>query len=446
MEPLRGDEPTALDNGDTLVTRGCRLGSVPRRQVLGLGESPTIAWESPSGAVAAAGEAARIATDGRDRFAAVRDATTALFDGRDVPADLPAAARPRLFGGLSFHAGDDPGGDDVWAGFPDALFVLPAVQVTETTGGTWLTVNTSGPDATVRANRSLASWRERLSALPATAPRSKPGRSAVTPTPSREGWNRQVRDAVSAIRRGELTKVVLAQALRAELDTPLSVPDTLARLGETYRDCYRFAFSPNPETAFFGATPEQLVSRRGRTVSTVALAGSTGRGDTPAEDRALAEELREHDKDVHEHELVAEAIRGQLAPFADVQSGTRGVRRLATVQHLETPISATLRQETHVLDLVEALHPTPAVGGLPPNEALRTIREHETFDRGWYAAPVGWLDANGHGTFVVAIRSAVARPAAATLFAGAGIVADSDPDREWAELQLKFRPILDQLE
>ena len=144
---------------------------------------------------------------------------------------------------------------------------------------------------------------------------------------------------------------------------------------------------------------------------------------------------------------VADAIREQLAPYAaSIRAGQRRIRRLATVQHIETPMSAELTDDEHVLALVEALHPTPAVGGLPPDGALRTIRDTEPFERGWYAAPVGWFDAAGYGSFAIAIRSAVARGDVATLFAGVGIVADSDPDREWDEVQLKYRPILDALE
>jgi menaquinone-specific isochorismate synthase len=145
--------------------------------------------------------------------------------------------------------------------------------------------------------------------------------------------------------------------------------------------------------------------------------------------------------------VVREAVREQLEPFASaVRIGDRTVRKLATVQHLETAVRADLDGDHHVLDLVEALHPTPAVGGMPQDAALRTIREAEAFDRGWYASPVGWIDAEGDGRFAVAIRSAVARDRTVSLFAGAGIVADSDPDREWGELQLKYRPVLDELE
>jgi menaquinone-specific isochorismate synthase len=327
------------------------------------------------------------------------------------------------------------------------------VQVTDADRGTWLTVNAVGPDATAEAVEDrLDTERARLEALVDHEPAPTPETVSRTRTTPHEAWCDSVEAATTRIHAGDLQKVVLAQALAVTLDRPLSLADVLTRLGETYPDCYRFlveptADEPDDRPAFFGATPERLVTRHGRTVTTDALAGTTGRGDTPAEDDWLAEELLADEKNVHEHELVAETIREQLAPFTStISAGQRRVRRLATVQHLFTPITATLGGDTHVLDLVEALHPTPAVGGLPPERALATIRETEPFDRGWYAAPVGWIDAAGNGTFAVAIRSALARGTETTLFAGVGVVADSDPDREWDEVQLKYRPILDELE
>ncbi|MCL7418045.1 MAG: chorismate-binding protein, partial [Halalkalicoccus sp.] len=135
----------------------------------------------------------------------------------------------------------------------------------------------------------------------------------------------------------------------------------------------------------------------------------------------------------------------QLEPLGEVRVAEQTVRKLATIQHLRTPIRADLAADEHVLSIVEALHPTPAVGGLPPENAWETIRETEAFERGWYAAPVGWFDAAGNGEFAVAIRSGVASDDLVTLFAGNGIVADSDPDEEWEEVQLKYRAILDAL-
>ncbi|WP_254271179.1 isochorismate synthase [Haloarcula marina] len=445
MEPLRGDETTVGTTG--VVTRGCRIERGTPRAVLDADIRPRFAWGTDAESVAACGAVATVTADGNSRFADVKREATALFDRCETPGTLPSAARPRLFGGFAFHDGDHDGEHSPWASFPGASFFLPEVQVTATETGTWLTVTATGDDAAATAERRLEAWRERLREGPTPDRTQPPGVESRERTPSQKTWREQVNAAVESVARGNLQKVVLAQALRVRLRRELSVPGALDRLAETYPNCYRFMLSPADGGTFFGATPERLVSLRGRTVRTEALAGSTGRGDTPAEDEWLAAELLESEKDTHEHELVANAIRDQLEPFASsVRIGDRTVRRLATVQHLRTSITAELARDGHVLDLVEALHPTPAVGGLPPDEALRTIRETEAFDRGWYAAPIGWVDAAGNGTFAVGIRSAVAAERTATLFAGAGIVADSDPDREWDEVQLKYRPMLDELE
>ncbi|MFB6118402.1 isochorismate synthase MenF [Halosegnis sp.] len=440
-------EPLGEETG--VVSRATRLPSPSVRAALSAAESPRTFWSAPDEpTVVGSGAAAVVTATGTDRFTAVREAGESLFDHGNVHAGTEAA-RPRLFGGFAFH--DDHAGESPWNGFPGAQFLLPRRQVTYTADGAWLTVNAVGPDATPRTvERRLEESVDRLSSLSEPAPADPTAVLERTRTTSREEWRESVTDATDRIAAGELRKVVLAQALRARLDRPIAVHDVLARLSDTYPDCYRFLVEPAGDGAtpsFFGATPERLVGLRGRTVSTGALAGTTGRGDTPAEDEWLARELMADEKNVHEHEIVAETIRDQLEPYAAaVSTGERTVRRLATVQHLETPITAELADEEHVLSLVEALHPTPAVGGLPPERALETIRETEPFDRGWYAAPVGWFDAAGYGSFAVALRSAVAAGETATLFAGVGIVADSDPDAEWDEVQLKYRPMLDELE
>jgi menaquinone-specific isochorismate synthase len=445
MEPLRGEE--SVVERPELVSRAVRVADPPRpRAVLATAAAPRTFWTAPDEAtVVGGGAAATITGEGPDRFDAVRDAAAELFSSGDVHAGA-LSARPRLFGGFAFH--DDHSPADSWRGYPGAEFVLPRVQLTYDEEAAWLSVNAVDADGDAVESR-LEAARESLPDEESTpADDGPPGVTARTRTTTRAAWRDSVTAAIDRIEAGELRKVVLAQALETELAGALSVPAALARLGETYPDCVRFLFEPDEGTAgFFGATPERLVGLRGRTVETGALAGTTGRGDTAEEDEWLARELLDDDKNVHEHELVADAIRDQLDPYAAaVRTGQRRIRRLATVQHIETPMTAELSDDEHVLTLVEALHPTPAVGGLPPDAALSTIRDTEPFERGWYAAPVGWFDAAGYGSFVVAIRSAVARRDAATLFAGVGIVADSDPDREWDEVQLKYRPILDELE
>ncbi len=472
MERPRGD-----DAGTHLVSKATRIGVPSFRAVLRAATGPRTVWDAPAEpTIVADGVAAELTATGEDRFRAIRESAETLLTDRSA-GTVPEAARPRLFGGFSFHADtatDAP--DSAWDGFPDARFVLPRVQVAtvdDDVGAeptTWLTVTAVGPDTTERAvEQRLAAERDRIESLPDPGPIAEPpGIRSRTRTTPRAEWREGVRAAIDRIEAGELRKVVLAQALRTTLESTLSIPDVLARLEGAYPDCYRFLIEPsltdpgaraggddtlsaaNPTDAvpsFFGATPERLVRLHGRTLETGALAGTTGRGETPTEDEWLAAELQESPKNVHEHELVVDAIEAQIDPFASsVSRGERSVRRLATVQHLWTPITAELAEDEHVLSLVEALHPTPAVGGLPPESALETIRTTEPFDRGWYAAPVGWFDAAGNGSFAVALRSAVSRGRTATLFAGVGIVADSDPDREWDEVQLKYRPILDELE
>jgi len=481
------ESPRAADC--RLVSRSVRLEakSPSFRAVLDALDRPRTVWDGVGEAmVLAGGTAATLTAAGPDRFDQIREAAESLFSSGDVHAGTEAAC-PRLFGGFTFHA-EGPGSDAAtidtpptppadggesatsedaaptedssttdtessspWAAFPDARFVFPRVQVTITDRGPWLTVNAVGPEASVAAVEArIETERERLGSLPAAAPETpRPGIGGRRRTTTPESWRTGVTAATDRIKAGDLRKVVLAQALEVDLAADLEVGDILSRLGEKYPSCTRFLTEPagGDPAAFFGATPERLVSLRGRTVETDALAGTTGRGETPAEDEWLADELLADAKNIHEHELVAETIRDQLAPFAaSVSTGDRQVKRLATVQHIHTPITAELAADTHVLSLVEALHPTPAVGGLPPDAALDTIRETEPFDRGWYAAPIGWVDAAGNGTFAVGLRSAVATRRLATLFAGVGIVGDSDPDREWDEVELKFRPILDELE
>jgi menaquinone-specific isochorismate synthase len=447
MEPLRTDA-----GGTHLVSRSVPVTPPSFRAVLHAADPPRTVWSAPEEAtVAGEGAAATLTADGAGRFDAIREAAESLFASGDVHAGTEAA-RPRLFGGFGFHTDSTTG--PPWEDFPGARFVFPRVQVTWVDDDAWLTVNAVGPDATPESVESrLAAERDRIESLPdADGPAGPPGVRGRRRTTAREDWRDGVEAAVGRIESGDLRKVVLAQALDVDLDGDLSLPDVLARLGDRYPDCYRFLVEPDPDSgrpqaSLFGATPERLVSVRGRTVETDALAGTTGRGETPEEDEWLAAELAEDAKNAHEHQLVADTIKQQLAPFAaSVTAGPRRIRRLATVQHLWTPITATLDRAEHVLSLVEALHPTPAVGGLPPETALETIRETEPFDRGWYAAPIGWIDAAGYGTFAVALRSAVVRGTTATLFAGVGIVADSDPDGEWDEVQLKYRPILDELE
>ena len=211
--------------------------------------------------------------------------------------------------------------------------------------------------------------------------------------------------------------------------------DVLERLEERFPGCTRFAFWRG-DAAFLGATPELLISRRGTRVLSEALAGSTGHGD--------AARMLGSTKEREEHQLVVNAILAGLGPLCEsLRSDPEpSIRELPNVLHMQTSIEGRLAEPTHILSLVQALHPTPAVGGVPTEDAIRWIVEHESLARGWYSAPVGWVDAAGDGEFVVALRSGLLRDGKAWVYAGAGIMADSDPDAEYAETELKMQALL----
>jgi menaquinone-specific isochorismate synthase len=427
----------------TLLSRSCEISDVSFAAFLNSQPTPRVHWAAPSGLELAGGGAAATleARDGY-RFDRLTAGADEIFDSVDHRG--PREARPRLLGGLAFSATTEPGSP--WEGFPSALFLVPRIEVTRTSDATWLTVRSSDPETTrAELEAELEAAREEIAELPMMRSRGTTPtvRSKRVITPKAE-WLDQVRRTTERIREGALTKVVLATALDVELSDRVDVATILERLRRTYNNCYRFLVQPTAEAAFFGPPPERLVKRTGRTVRTEALAGSVPRGGTLDEDDELAASLRSSEKYREEQRLVVDTIREQLASLGEVAVGERGIRRLTNIQHLQTDITATLSEDTHVLDIVSALHPTPAVGGIPQAEARDHIERTESFDRGWYAAPVGWFDADGEGEFAVAIRSGVASGSRVTLFAGNGIVADSDPAAEWEEIHPKFRPILDE--
>ena len=385
------------------------------------------------------------------RFDEIEAQARALFAGAllqpaaTVPPDGAALARPRLFGGFAFQ--DDFVPDNTWADFSPAEFVLPHYQFAQRDGAAYLTINALvGPDEDLTdALRGLA---EALAARLATAAEATPvplGGATLRYPMTRAMWDEMIDRAMAAIDAGMLTKVVLARVCEVRSAATIDAATPLAYLDAHYGDSYRFLFEPRPHHAFLGATPELLVSITGRAVTTMALAGSAARGQTPDEDETLAAALLASAKDRHEHELVVAAVRAHLAEAADELTTPSApvVLRLRNIQHLLTLIAGRLRQPGDgALQLARRLHPTPAMGGVPPERALAFLRHVEPVPRGWYAAPIGWIDSALDGVFAVGIRSAITQHDRAWLYAGAGIVAGSSPEREWAETALKFRPML----
>jgi isochorismate synthase len=252
-------------------------------------------------------------------------------------------------------------------------------------------------------------------------------------------WRQRVGRILGAIGAGDLEKAVLARRLVATSASPLRPAAVLDRLRRRYADCMIFAFRRG-DACFLGATPERLVGLHGRDFQIDALAGSAPRGATVDEDERIGATLLADDKERREHAFVVEALTAAVEPLSiDVQAAaTPRLRRMPNLQHLHTPVSGVLKDDHDVLDLVERLHPTPATGGLPREIALALLRESEPFSRGWYAGPVGWIDAAGGGEFAVALRSALVTENEALLYAGCGIVAGSEAEREYEEARIKL--------
>jgi menaquinone-specific isochorismate synthase len=410
-------------------------------------------WQHADQPIAFAGwgVAAEIVAYGRDRFNSIQQQADALFENA-VFGDMPRIAQPRLVGGFAFRD-DFSAASGIWSAFPSAYFLLPRVQVTQANGETWLTVS-AYLDQTVDLEDEWERLHLKLNALESQLHSSIPH---FTPRPRAlrledslpySVWREQVLEATSRIRAGELEKVVLSRFKDVCFDSTVDPAGALERLAQSYPQAYRFLIEVFPGHAFFGATPELLVSKDGSRVHTAALAGSRPRGRTVAEDEALAADMFASPKERAEHQVVVETIEALLTPFVEriYRADQPDVMRLRNIQHLYTPMTGTLLPNVSLLEVAGAFHPTPALGGYPRNIAVDAIRHIETDDRGWYAAPVGWIDANGDGMFAVAIRSAVSVEDRARLYAGAGIVADSDPDKEWDETALKFKPLLNALE
>ncbi|HEX5829559.1 MAG TPA: isochorismate synthase [Gemmatimonadaceae bacterium] len=410
--------------------------------------APGMYWTRPADefALAGFGAIATFAHAGADRFTAIDREWSALVDDAlvDDPSGGAAGVGPALVGGFAF----DPDGprSELWRGFSSADLVLPRLLLAVTGGERWLTTSVVvGPDGCPDVPlATLTRLRARLLDVPARGDgAAAPGNGTLTMVDARsaDAWRALVAAAVDAIRAGTMEKVVLAREVRARASREIDVVATLRELRATHPRCYVFGYWRG-DRAFVGASPERLVRVDGREVRASSLAGSARRGAARDADAAHATRLLASAKERVEHEVVRRALCASLAELCDDVTTATGPSLLSLphVHHLHTAVRARLRGGHSLLDLLARLHPTPAVGGAPRDVALQFIRAHEELDRGWYAAPVGWLQRD-RGEFAVALRSALVRGTDASLFAGCGVVGDSDPEREYAESLLKLVPM-----
>lgn len=348
--------------------------------------------------------------------------------GEDFPGE-----GVRLFGGLPFD--DKNKTDSIWGSFATPGFILPRYIYRQTPQGSYLTVISSGqivPQIPYIERRFKNSF-------------ARPG-GRLERMLSYPQWESMVTTARRYASSERIQKVVFARALKVTFEHNPSLVTAFAHLVDRYPDTYRFYFEPSPGHVFFGATPELLLQVRGQQLETNALAGSAPRGKTADEDQNLGTDLLACPKNRREQAIVVERICDDLRPLcASFQLPKEPrLKRLPNIQHLETPIKAYLKHPG-ILTPARALHPTPALAGQPRQVALEMIRQYEPVPRGGYGAPVGWVTPEGDGRMAVAIRSGIFRGRIGRLYAGAGLLAESQPEVEWEETSLKFRPMLEAL-
>jgi isochorismate synthase len=406
-------------------------------------------WEQPDRdgfAIGALGAAATIDSSlGPNRFSSTSEQAAGIMRHAVTDADLSLpGAGPLWVGGFAFAP--DGGRTVEWGTYPAALLVLPELTLVRSGGAASATATVvcrPGDDADGLAEHMhvrLGGLRD--DPMPLVDPDPVGGYELHSVRPPEE-FERAVGKAAAAVDAGEVKKLVLAREVTVSAAAPFKPAAVFDALRAGYPSCYCFCVG-TPEAAFVGASPELLVRRSGAVVSTVALAGSTRRSADPAVDDHLGERLLHSSKDLTEHGSVVRTIERSLAPHSVWVTAAEepSLVKVANIQHLATPIRAQLAEPRSAIELAGALHPTSAVGGEPWDRARELVPGLEHLDRGWYAAPVGWMDSTEDGELCVALRCTLLSGNVAHCYAGVGIVADSDPEAELAETEVKLQAVL----
>jgi menaquinone-specific isochorismate synthase len=414
--------------------------------------------ERPSldSAIAGAEAVMSVEASGPDRFAAIQRFVDATLADTIAVGDVAAPfGGPHFFAAFAFTDTVEPSEP-----FPAARAFVPRWQVARAGGRTTAVANLLvAPHAPLdrlaekvwRAHQKFRAfdYSERISGAVANGRDvvRADGSSEVTPAAEGENYRASVQSALSRIERGEFTKIVLARTRTVRAQHPLHPLRMLNGLRQRFPECFSFSIANGAGQSFIGATPERLARVSRGILETEALAGSAPRGGSAAEDAMRGGALLRSEKDRREQKLVLDSICRRLAPLGLKLEfpNEPNLRKLANVQHLHTPVRAPLPETVRLLDVIARLHPTPAVGGSPREAAVSRLRELEGFPRGLYAGALGWLNARNGGEFFVGLRSALVDGTEAKLFAGAGIVAGSSPEKEFAETELKFRAIQEAL-
>ena len=379
--------------------------------------------------------------DSDETTVAVGLAASVTVEPGHEPAECVARCREvlgsneqlRFFGGLSFD------GTDAWAEFGAGKFVLPRLQLSA--GNLTLAVMSAADVGVARLDL------QRIQFEVTCAEENFPALESRTNLPNVDGWQSKIDEALSLIRSEVIEKIVLSRQAKMKFAQAVNPIALSQRLQANTNDCFVFCFGFGDRQAFVGATPERLFLRQGSELVSEVIAGTRMRCQDAKEDERLAIELLTSDKDQREHDIVRKSIRQRLHKFVDhlEVDSQASILRLARKQHLRSGVQGTLKPGVEDGMLLKRLHPTPAVGGYPTDNALPEISRIEPFNRGWYAAPVGWIGSDS-AQFVVAIRSGLVEGDSLTLYSGAGIVRGSDPNQEWQEVENKIQDFVSVLD
>ncbi|MGE7928103.1 isochorismate synthase [Lysinibacillus xylanilyticus] len=352
--------------------------------------------------------------------------------------------QPILFGGFTFDPQNEVTGE--WTDFPEAYFALATYQLVICDDKAFVSIHLISKNEQAESQfEALRKERDHLihaAQVKEVKTYSKPEITSYF-EPYKEPYLASIDQVTALIKQKKADKVVIARSLALQFKEQVSSPQVLSQIIHEQPESYLFGLE-RQELLFFGASPERLVKvEKGRAFSSC-VAGSIKRGKTADEDEAYGQSLLNDSKNGGEHQyvvdMIAETFRENCIEMKIPDSPR--LLKIRDIQHLYTPVEGQLNSEATILQLTKSLHPTPALGGVPRKEAMEAIRKYEPMNRGLYAAPIGWVDAEGNGEFAVAIRSAALLKDKAYLYAGGGIVADSEPQSEYEETLVKFRPML----
>ena len=353
-------------------------------------------------------------------------------------------ASPRIFSGFTFFDKTDY----LYCSFPPAFAFLPYVQLIKTKNSSTLTFNVLIKKKTdiKQIILKILTIKKLILSLTTYQSNKKEFKKVVSCNISsirKEKFKKSVNSILKSIRSNKFKKLVLADFLDLKNSANFSIINCLNNLRSYYPDCYVFAINNGKNQCFIGASPERLLSIKSKKLITDALAGSSSRGSNKYEDFYLAQKLLKSPKERYEHQIVIKYIVESLLNIGlNPKVFPLKLLKLSNIQHLWTSIYSNLKPNIHPIDIVSTLHPTPAVSGFPKAITCTRIKCYEQFTRGLYAAPLGWIDSNEDSEFIVGIRSALISDNNARLYAGAGIVKGSQPEKELAEIQLKLEGLL----